>query len=348
LLENNGVLPLNVETIGRLAVIGKLADQENTGDRGSSRVRPPYVVTPLAALEAKLGAQAILRGDEDDLDAAIAAAQAADAILVIAGYTAREEGEFIPADLTLGQDGEGRPSIGGDRPSLSLPPQQIALIHAMAKLGKPLIVNIVAGSAVMVEEWRDQVSAILQSFYSGMEGGNALADLLFGTISPSGRLPFTVARDASHYPYFDREATQISYDYWHGYGKFARDNNSPRYAFGHGLSYAQFRQAGLKLHRTADAIEVEVQISNESMIPSDEILFAYVSTPGQIERWPFMLKAFTRLSLQGGESRIARLRIALDDLRYRDPASQQWRFEHGEYQIRLSGTGHDASAAITI
>lgn len=348
LLENNGILPLDAKKIGCLAVLGKLADQENTGDRGSSRVRPPYVVTPLAALEEKLGQEAILRGDEDDLEAAVAAANAADAVLIVAGYTAREEGEFIPGDLTLGQDGEGRPSIGGDRTSLSLPPQQIALIHAMAKTGKPVIVTIVAGSAVMVEEWRDQVGAIFQSFYSGMEGGYALADLLFGEISPSGRLPFTVARDVAHYPYFDREATQITYDYWHGYGKFTRDNSVPRYAFGHGLSYASFSQGGLKLHRTHNAIEVEVQITNHAAIRSDEILFAYISTPGGIERWPYMLKAFTRLRLCAGETRLARLQIKLEDLRYRDPLSHGWRFEHGKYELRLCGTGHESSATIML
>src|SRR5690606_23109222 len=140
-------------------------------------------------------------------DAAVAAARDADAALIVAGYNAREEGEYIPGDITLGQESDAsgrRPAIGGDRLSLDLPARQIALIEAVAATGTPVVVAIVAGSAVLVESWRAQAGAILQTFYSGMEGGAALADILFGDVNPSGRLPFTVARDPADYPFFDR------------------------------------------------------------------------------------------------------------------------------------------------
>ena len=97
----------------------------------------------------------------------------------------------------------------------------------------------------MVETWRGQVAAIIQTFYAGMEGGSALARILFGLVNPSARLPFTVARDAADYPFFDRDAETIEYGYWHGYAKFDREALTPRYAFGHGLSYTHFAYRAL-------------------------------------------------------------------------------------------------------
>lgn len=348
LLENDGVLPLDRGEVGRIAVLGKLAAQANTGDKGSSRVRPPHVVTPLAALINRLGADAILTGDEDDIAAAVAAARGADVALIVAGYTAREEGEYIPGDLTLGQESDGtrRAAIGGDRLSLDLPAAQIALINAVAATGTPVIVALVAGSAVLVEGWRSHAAAILQTFYAGMEGGTALTNILFGDVTPSGRLPFTVARDPADYPFFDRDADAITYDYWHGYGKFARDGVAPRYPFGHGLSYTRFGQRALQVRATDRSLEVTTTISNLGDRAGDASLLCYVGGPGGIERWPRMLKAFTRVSLRPGEARTVTLSIGLDDLRYRDPAIHGWRFEPGEYRITLCGFAEVLEASV--
>jgi beta-glucosidase len=140
-------------------------------------------------------------------------------------------------------------------------------------------VVLVAGSAVMVEEWHGRAGAILQTFYSGMEGGTALARLLFGDVSPSARLPFTVAADADHYPHFDRDADRIEYGYWHGYAKFEEEELTPRYAFGHGLSYASFSYRSLSARLTAEAIEVSVAVRNDGARPADEVVQAYVGFP---------------------------------------------------------------------
>jgi beta-glucosidase len=345
LLKNDGVLPLS-KGLGTLAVLGRLARLENTGDNGSSRVRPPYVVTALQGLERAQNAYGIgriLTGDESDLVAATEAANAADAIVIVAGYTAREEGEFIPGDINLGQgvadearEAARRVAIGGDRDSLWLPEDQIALIHAAAATGKPVIVVIVAGSAVMVEEWHEGAGAILQSFYSGMEGGTALARLLFGDVSPSGKLPFTVARDAAHYPFFDKDAAAIEYDLWHGYSKFDRDGNAPRYAFGHGLSYTEFAYRDLQAEVVAGAILVSVAVENIGPIAAEEVVQIYVGPPGvEVERQEKLLKAFTRLALQPGETKQVDCTIAFDDLRWRDGA--MWRLETGTYRIYAGG-----------
>lgn len=350
LLENDGVLPLDRVGVRKLAVLGKLAALENTGDKGSSRVRPPHIVTPLAGLQAALGADAIVTGDEDDIAAAVAAAAGADVAVIVAGYTAREEGEFIPGDLTLGQEDGGaqRAAIGGDRLSLDLPEAQIAMIEAVAATGTPLIVVIVAGSAVLVERWRGSSAAILQSFYAGMEGGTALARILFGDVNPSGRLPFTVARDAADYPFFDRDADRIDYDYWHGYAKFARDGIAPRYAFGHGLSYTRFEHCALRVAVSGDALAISVTASNIGARAGDESILCYVRGPGGIERWPLALKAFTRVSLQPGESRTLTMSIPIDTLRYRDDRTHQWRLEPGDYDLVIPGDGGDDDVSITV
>jgi len=340
LLENDGVLPLDRSKLRRIAVLGRLAALPNTGDMGSSRVRPPYVVTPLEALRATLGADAVVTGDEDDVDAGVAAARGADVALIVAGYTAREEGEYIPGDITLGQESDGkggRPAIGGDRLSLDLPAEQIALIEAVAATGTPVVVAIVAGSAVLVERWREQASAILQTFYAGMEGGNALTDILFGDVSPSGRLPFTVARDAGDYPDFDRDADAIIYDYWHGYAKLARDGVAPRYPFGHGLSYTRFARRALRVAVSDRSLDISITVGNVGDRAGDESILCYVGYPGTVERWPLALKAFSRVSLAPGETRTIAMKIDIDDLRYRDENRHEWKLEAGEYRIHIAG-----------
>jgi beta-glucosidase len=348
LLKNDAALPLR-KGIGTLAVLGRLAQIENTGDNGSSRVRPPYVVTALEGLQRAQNAYGIGRiitGDESDLAAAASAAASADAIVVVTGYTAQEEGEYIPGDIALGQEvpKEARAAaqavaIGGDRDSLSLPADQITLIKAATATGKPVVVVIVAGSAVMVEEWHDGAAAILQTFYSGMEGGTALARLLFGDVSPSGKLPFTVACDAADYPYFDKNAAEITYDLWHGYSKLDRDGKTARYAFGHGLSYTEFCYRALKARVAGERIDVSVSVTNSGTVAADEVVQFYVSAPGKVvERQAKLLKAFARVTLAPGETKTVRRSIALADLKWRDANTHSWRLEPGEYRVMAGGS----------
>ena len=343
LLANTGILPLDPSKLRRLAVLGRLAGLENTGDNGSSKVRAPHIVTALAGLQVYLGANRIVSGDEADLAAAVAAAASADAVVIVVGTTAAEEGEFIPGDLTLGQaDAPGaarRPAIGGDRTDLGLPADQIALIAAAAATGTPVIVVIVSGSAVMVEGWHDKPAAILQSFYSGMAGGTALARLLFGDVSPAGRLPFTVAADADDYPYFDRDAAAITYDYWHGYAKFAATGAIPRYAFGHGLSYARFEMRALAVRRAGERIDVSVAVTNHGTMAADHVVLLWVQAPGAVQPcWPRRLAGFSRISLAAGQTRIVPLTVPVAALRSRDPATHRWHLEPGEWRFVIADT----------
>jgi beta-glucosidase len=350
LLANDGTLPFDPAKVGKLAVLGRLAGIENTGDNGSSRVRPPEVVTALDGLKARLGAVNVLHATEADLAAAQAVAAAADAVVVVVGLTAKEEGEFIPGGLTLGEDGSSteRGSIGGDRRDLRLSPDQVALIDAAARSGKPVAVVIVAGSAVLVEEWHDQAGAILQTFYSGMAGGTALARLLFGEVSPSGKLPFTVARGSKDYPPFDPDAEVADYGYWHGYALFDRSGAQLRYPFGHGLSYGAFEFSDLQAAISGDDIAVQVTVRNSGAVAADEIVQVYVGTPGlAAERPAKSLKAFARIALQPGESKTVKLSIALANLRWRDPEAHDWKLERGAYRI-LAGGSSDKLIAVQI
>jgi beta-glucosidase len=364
LLENDGALPFNRERVAKLAVLGRLAGVENTGDFGSSRVRAPHVVTPLEGLRRYLGEEAVLTGDEDDLDAARAAAAEADAVLIVVGYTAKEEGEFIPGDISLGQetaaasDGavdEQKPVAeraeprGGDRLDLNLPAEQVALIEAAAAGGKPVLVVIVAGSAVLVEPWREQANAILQTFYSGMEGGTALARLVFGEISPSGKLPFTIARRAEDYPFFDRDADAIDYGYWHGYAKFEAEGVEPRYPFGHGLSYASFSYRALNARIAGDRIEATICVCNDGAVEADEVVQLYIGYPGTVApRAAKQLRAFQRVTLAPGETRVLRLSVALDTLRYRDPTTQGWRLEAGAHRVIIGRSAAEELRTTTV
>ena len=341
LLANDGTLPFDRAKVGKLAVLGRLAALENTGDNGSSRVRPPYVVTPLAGLRAALGEDRVLHADEADLAAVRAAVAAADAAVVVVGTTAQEEGEFIPGGMTLGQDvpGGNRADIGGDRRELGLPADQLALIAAATGLGKPVVVVIVAGSAVMVEQWHGAASAIVQTFYAGMEGGTALARLLFGAVSPSGKLPFTVACDAAQYPPFDPDAAVVQYGYWHGYALFDHAALRPRYAFGHGLSYARFAYSDLTAECDGSAILASVTVTNLGSVTADEVVQLYLGTPGQAAaRAPKRLSGFHRLTLAPGQAERVDLRVDLDDLRWRDPAVHGWVLEHGTYRVMAGGS----------
>lgn len=360
LLKNDGMLPLARSDLKTVAVLGKLAAIENTGDHGSSRVMAPEVITPFAGLQAALGDDVtILTADEDDLDAARSAAAKADAVIIVAGYTAEEEGEFIPGDIALGMDSspaaeaigelteavQDRPPAptGGDRDSLRLPAAQEALIAAASDVNAKTAVVIVAGAAVVVEGWKARAGAILQTFYAGMEGGHALAALLLGDVSPSGKLPFTVPADEADLPFFDKDADEIDYGPLHGYTLFDSAEKAAAFPFGHGLSYADFRYRALKAERRDQSIAVSVAVTNLSDIAADEVVQLYVGSPGKAAARPKkLLKGFTRLSLGPGETKMARISVPLDRLTWWNPATRAWTLESGSHRILVGPSSRDA------
>jgi beta-glucosidase len=346
LLKNESVLPLDSRSLRKVAVAGRLASISNTGDRGSSNVRPPYVVTSISGMREALGESAIVAaGDETDPASAARNSADADAAIVVVGYTADDEGEYIPGVMS-GESGSGRasrPAIGGDRDSLALAPEQVALIRAVASANPRTIVVIVAGSAVMMTEWIDAVPAVMQTFYSGMEGGRALAKLLFGDESPSGKLPFTVPSDANDLPYFDKNTAAIEYGPYHGYTLMEKAGKTPRFTFGFGLSYARFVYRALRIRRSSQGIDAQVSIANVGEVEGDEVAQLYIGFPGRaIDRPNKLLRGFERVRLKPKQTRTIRFSVPIESLRYYDPAARKWRLEAGTHVVYAGGSSRES------
>jgi beta-glucosidase len=350
LLKNEGLLPFSSGDVRRVAVLGRLAGLVNTGDGGSSRVFPPYVVTALAGITQALGPDAeVVTGDETDLAAAAVAAKEADVAIVVVGYTLREEGEYIPGDIPLDEgatSGQGlRTGIGGDRTSLRLASDQVALIKAAVASNPRTVVVVVAGSAVIMSEWDATAPAILQTFYNGMEGGRALADLLLGAISPSGKLPFTVPVDEADLPFFDAHADTIEYGPLHGYTLLEEQGVAAAYPFGFGLSYTAFSYRSLKVRRDQDRLHIEVAVRNDGEVAGDEITQLYIGFPGVHAKRPRkLLKAFARTQVQPGQTEIIHFQVALEDLRWWDLETRKWLLEPGAHKVYVGGSSVSAEA----
>jgi beta-glucosidase len=347
LLKNASLLPLDRSATGRVAVAGRLASMVNTGDRGSSNVRAPYVITQLSGLREYLGESAVaFAGDESDPAGAARTARGADAAIVVVGYTSEDEGEYIPGQMTdaaesgsAGADRRRSNSVGGDRDSLALAPEQVALIREVASANPRTVVVVVAGSAVMMNEWIGAVGAVLQTFYCGMEGGRALAALLFGDESPSGKLPFTVPESANDLPLFDKNAHSIEYGPYHGYTLMEKAGRTPAFAFGFGLSYSHFAYRALKARRAGDAIHAQVSVANTGGVEAEEIAQLYIGFPGRIvDRPNKLLRGLERVRLKPGETRTVPFSVPIQSLRYYDPAAGAWRLEPGMHLVLAGGS----------
>jgi beta-glucosidase len=169
---------------------------------------------------------------------------------------------------------------------------------------------------------------------------------LFGDVSPSGKLPFTVAKSPADYPHFDKDADRIEYGYYHGYTLFDRKGRAARFAFGHGLGYARFTYRALKLRRTKDAVEVTASVTNEGACAADEIVQIYASFPGvAADRPKKLLKSFARVSLAPGETKTVRREIPLQDLMWRDPATHSWKLESGRHMFHVGGSSQKVLSA---
>jgi beta-glucosidase len=331
LLKNEGgLLPLRRRELGKLAVVGTLAAMPNTGDRGSSAVRSTYVVTPLEGLTDALGAK-VEHIDADQLDAAAErTVSAADAAVVVVGLTFREEGELIPFM-------EG----GGDRSWLRLSPVHEALIRRVAALQPRTVVVLVAGSALELP-WLDAVPAVLLSFYPGMLGGEALAELLLGARSPSGKLPFTMAA-AADLPSFAPDSPRVFYEREHGYRWLLARARTPRFAFGFGLAYADvaYRTLQLSQRGEGDTLEVcaTVEVENLSARTHEEVVQLYAHKPGsRVARSGRWLVGFGRLRLAAGQRKQLRMRVTARELGYWDEAQGAFALEPGAYVLSAGGS----------
>ncbi len=331
-VDGSPVLPLDPAVVTSIALIGRLATVANTGDHGSSDVRTPHVVTAEEGLRAAFPGATITVVADDDPVAAARAAGAAEVAVVVAGYTADDEGEYVGQEMfTLPQlqalyppapegvstslffDDSGNivggTGAGGDRASLRLRPVDAEIIRAVAAANPRTVVAVVAAGAVITEEWRAQVPAILFSWYAGSEGGHALADVLTGAVDASGRLPFSVPTDEAHLPFFDRDATAITYDRWFGQRLLDRDGHAAAFPLGWGLSYSSFALSDLETGPAdGEIIPVVITVTNTGTRAGRHVVQVYGSPLGA-DGFPARgLLGFAPVELGAGES--ATLRIA--------------------------------------
>ncbi len=344
LLKNEAdALPLEGEAgepLASIAMVGALAEVANLGDRGSSAVTPSAASTPLAGLQglAQARGTSVLPVPRDVLsDEDRATIAGADAAVVVVGLTWEDEGEAIPM-----QEG------GGDRDDLRLRPEQEALILEVAAIQARTVVVLEGGGAILVRPWIDEVPALLLPWYPGMEGGEAIAQLLLGDANPSGKLPLTIPRAAEQLPPFDHESLEVTYDAEHGYRRLDHEGTTPEFPFGHGLSYTAFTLEGLTIEPAegrADAdgtLTVTVDLHNRGERAGAEVVQLYVGAPGAALRRPVReLKAFGKVHLDADERARLVMSVRTSELAYYDVAGSSWRVEPGRYTIEAGTSSRD-------
>jgi beta-glucosidase len=259
-----------------------------------------------------------IEGVDHDFQDALDAAKKSDAIVFVAGII----------------EGEGR-----DRADLNLSDKQETLIKAVAQMNKPLVVILMTGSAVTMTNWIGDVPAVLQSWYAGDEGGNAIAQALFGEYSPGGKLPITFPLSVGQVPlYYSHKLTGRGDDYVTMPGK-------PLFPFGHGLNYTTFDYSNLRVapEKTtgADTITIAVDVKNTGTVSGDEVVQLYTHTPvASVARPVQELKGFKRITLGPGEQKTVTFTLDRKSLEFLNYAMKPV-LEPGTIEVMVGSSSAD-------
>jgi beta-glucosidase len=262
-----------------------------------------------------------------------------------AALAARSDVAIVFAGLSGEWESEGR-----DRPNMELPGEQARLIEAVAGANENTIVVLNTGSPIPMD-WVDKVAAVVQAWYPGQEAGNAIADVLFGDVNPSGKLPTTFPRRLEDNPAhinYPGENGQVHYGegIFVGYRYYDEKGIEPLFPFGHGLSYTTFAYSKLVLSapriERGDEIQVHVDVENTGMRAGQEVVQLYVRDLASTLRRPQKeLKAFTKVSLEPGETQTVAFHLDQDDLSFYDPARRQWVAEPGDFEVLVASSSRD-------
>lgn len=338
LLKNNGLLPLDKSM--KVAVVGRYANKINVGDHGSSSVYSPYTVTPYEGLCNVFGKNNVVLLEGTSLTPKESEIQNCDAVILCVGSDYKQEGENL-ANFTKNDD-VAEMGLGGDRYSLRISKDETALIrHAVASC-KNVIVNIIGGSAYIIDEWKDSVSAILHSFYGGMEGGNALADIIAGNVNPSGHLPFTIAKDEDDYPPFlfpGSKERDMLYGYYHGYTLLDKEGKTASFPFGFGLSYTKFDYQRVTAKVKNGEVQVSLTVKNKGDRDGKTVIQVYAGAEG--DHPVKLLKGFKKVLVAAGESQKVTLSIPLSRLAFYDPATKST-YNEKKYTLYVGQDAEDA------
>ncbi|ART63442.1 glycoside hydrolase family 3 C-terminal domain-containing protein [Kushneria marisflavi] len=338
LLQNDGTLPLT--DTQRVAVIGEFAERPRYQGGGSSHVNATRVETLLEALKTRNASFDYTKGFEIDRDApdqpleqdAATAASHADVAVLCLGLPERHESE------------------GYDRTHLNLPANQLALIEAVTR-AQPNTVVVLANGSPIAMPWAGRVSAILEGYLGGQAVGAALADLLYGEVSPSGKLAETFPRrleDTPAYLNFPGEGDVVRYGegIFVGYRHYDTLGTEPLFPFGHGLSYSRFDYANLALSASVydgqGALTVSCDITNSGEIEASEIVQLYLSDRTQtVPVAEQTLRGFDRVTLAPGETARIELSLTRRDFCWYDAERAEWRLPTGTFEVRIGASSRD-------
>ncbi|MBW2629367.1 MAG: glycoside hydrolase family 3 C-terminal domain-containing protein [Deltaproteobacteria bacterium] len=342
LLKNEpGALPMDVSAIERIAVVGLLADTANTGDNGTSNTQPAFVVTVLQGIQEAVGAAVTVDHIGNDVLSAedIAIVAAADAVVVVVGLTAEDEGEGLFG--------------AGDRADLALSVERAKLVQDAATANDRTVVVLEAGSAITMGDWLPDIEALLMAWYPGQMGGHAVADLLFGDANPSGKLPVTFPTGLDQLPPFDNESLEVTYDYFHGYRYLDRNDSTPEFPFGFGLSYTTFSIDGLRASqieaKAGDVVLFSVDVTNTGSVAGAEVVQLYVTYPGSaVERSERDLKGFAKVMLEPGAMQTVEIAVPVNDLAYYDVGEGAWALEGLEHAVHAGTSSRDLPLSTTL
>ena len=393
LLKNEGVLPI-AKDVKKIAVIGQNAVLKVQSGGMGAGVKALYEVTPLEGIRKRAGSEIEVTyapgyknfpgrrwgpapAVKDPLEADAIDEPADPALLAEAVALAKD------ADLVIffGGTNKNIETEGSDRKDIKLPCGQEELVQALREANANLVSVLISGGPTDLQVLEPVSPAIVQGWWNGTEGGTALAEVLFGDIAPSGKLPFTFPVKLEDSPAYamgnfpdpngaggdlftlmfrpdvlamtpaQRQAfidslpkpeSHYTEEFYVGYRWYDTKDVKPMYAFGHGLSYVDFAYGEMKAKAGARGVKVSFKLSNEGAMPADEVVQLYVRRVDSAVEWPAKeLKAFKRVSLDAGKSATVTLEIALDDLRYWDEDANSWALEHGRLELLLGAASDD-------
>lgn len=338
LLRNEGDL-LPLDTAQAIAVIGEFARSPRIQGAGSSQVSPTRLDTALdsigsiAPIEFAPGYSFDKTGDPETLRAeAVEVARRSDVVLLFVGLPARDESE------------------GFDRSTLDLPAAQVRLIQAVAAANPRTVVVLTNGGVVSLEPWHDSVPAILEAWLLGQAGGSALADVLFGQVSPSGRLAESIPmrlQDTPSYLNFPGDGDVVRYgEGVHvGYRYYETADVPVRYPFGHGLSYTSFDYSELQVTRGS----ATVTATNTGTRAGADVVQLYISAPtGGISVPRRELRGFEKVSLEPGERIRVEFELAPRAYSHWDVVTKGWVIAGGRYLVEVGRSAHDIVLAAPV
>ena len=332
LLKNeNQLLPLDKNNI-TVALIGPSANVAQLDGTGSSYVTPFYTVTPREGIENKIGSSNVFytkgcdinSNDTSGFNYARTLAANSDVIIYIGG-------------LDVTQEGEGLDRIGG---SIDLPGEQQNLINELSQVNSNIVVVLESGGICGVNNSIDNINSLIYAFYPGQEGGNAIADVLFGDYNPGGKLPVTMPKTDSQLPEWNEDFTD---DYGCGYRWYDAESITPQFVFGYGLSYTTYSYSNLTVSPTSapagEFINVSVDVQNTGDRSGDEVVQLYLTDVNSSMPMPVkQLKGFKRITLSPGEIRTVNFRLTPEEFYYYDDSWERFSIEPGNFIVKVGGS----------